>query len=126
MSKKNVMHKKKLIYFLLGLILFQGLNLYSQNIEEDDDGKIKFSGYIQTQYQKFFVPDSIGSTRRDFAHFSGGNFVNDNTFERFMIRQGRINLSYKKDFTSSKISIDVSERGVGIKRYLYKVFHSGI
>jgi hypothetical protein len=32
-----------------------------------------------------------------------------------MIRRGRINLSYKKDFTSSKISIDVSERGVGIK-----------
>jgi hypothetical protein len=119
------MHKRKLSYFLLVLLLFPGLKLYSQNRDDNLEEKLTISGYIQTQYQKFFVPDSIGSTRRDFAQFSGGNFVNDNTFERFMIRRGRINLSYKKDFTSSKISIDVSERGVGIKDVYIQSFIPG-
>ena len=68
--------------------------------------KIKFSGYIQAQWQK---ADTIGSP----AGFSGGNFSGlDN---RFAVRRGRLKVSYTNELSSYVLQIDATEKGLGLK-----------
>lgn len=108
---------KNNVYIVLFIVLIfnsYSLSLFSQH-DKVEDGKLIISGYIQSQYQSFFVPDSIGATTKHFAYFSGGNFVNDNTSNRFMVRRGRLSLSYKQGFASSRMSLDFTERGFRIK-----------
>lgn len=118
------------ISFLVIAFILLNSSLYSQRDDNDEnkkekEGIFKINGYIQTQYQKFFVPDSIGATQRYFAHFSGGSFVNDNTSDRFMLRRGRLILNYTKGFSSSKMSIDFTERGVGLKDLFIRSYIPG-
>jgi hypothetical protein len=110
--------KRRFVFFacLVTLFITTCYGGFSQAFTENEtEGKLIISGYIQSQYQSFFVPDTIGATTKHFAYFSSGNFVNDNTANRFMLRRGRLAFSYKNGFASSKMSLDFTERGFNIK-----------
>ncbi|MCX7862398.1 MAG: hypothetical protein N2449_05325 [Bacteroidales bacterium] len=109
---------KLLNVFLLSFITFYNANLFSQ--EKQDS--IKISGYIQSQYQYFFVPDSVGATTNSFATFSGGNFVNRFTNQRFMIRRGRLNITYYNKINHARIAFDVTERGIAVKDAYFQYY----
>ena len=73
--------------------------------------KIKISGYIQAQFQ---------SAEIDGANtFSGGNF-NAGMHNRFMIRRGRLKVTYDNDLSQYVLQIDATERGLALKdAYIY-------
>lgn len=102
---------------MLRKILFISISLHIVNflIAQDSKDSIKFNGYIQSQYQHFFVPDSVGGTTNTFATFSGGNFVNRFTHQRFTIRRGRLNFTYYRSNNHARFAFDITERGITIK-----------
>jgi len=68
--------------------------------------RIKFSGYIQAQYQK---ADTIGSP----AGFSGDDFKGlDN---RFAVRRGRLKVAYTNELSNYVLQIDATEKKLGLK-----------
>jgi hypothetical protein len=75
----------------------------------------KISGYVQAQYQYFFIPDTIGGATPYFATFAGGNFAGRWSNNRFMIRRGRLKITHTTKFTEGALSIDATERGIGVK-----------
>ena len=68
--------------------------------------KIKLSGYIQAQYQ---TTDTDGAST-----FSGGNFA-AGMHNRFMIRRGRLKITYDNDITNYVLQLDATEKGLGLK-----------
>ncbi|MFA7419413.1 MAG: hypothetical protein WCZ90_06990 [Melioribacteraceae bacterium] len=68
--------------------------------------KIKLSGYIQTQFQSAEI-DGISS-------FSGGNF-SAGIHNRFLVRRGRLKVTYDNDITNYVLQIDATEKGLGLK-----------
>ena len=63
--------------------------------------KLKFSGYIQVQYQ-----------HADFAGirtFAGGDF-SANARNRFTVRRGRLKVAYEGEVTQVTLQIDATER----------------
>lgn len=68
--------------------------------------KIKWSGYIQTQYQ---VAEGSG-----ISSFAGGSFP-ANVNSRFQVRRGRIKFVYDQEITQYVFQIDITQNGVGIK-----------
>jgi len=68
--------------------------------------KIKFSGYIQGQFQ---LADRVGTKT-----YEGGDFspISD---KRFMVRRGRLKLAYMGDLTQYVLQIDVTEKGFALK-----------
>lgn len=68
--------------------------------------KIKFSGYIQTQFQSAEVDGA--------STFAGGNFT-AGMHNRFMVRRGRLKLTYDNDITNYVLQIDATEKGLGLK-----------
>lgn len=68
--------------------------------------KIKFSGYIQAQFQSADVDGA--------STFSGGNFA-AGIHNRFMVRRGRLKVTYDNDITNYVLQIDATERGLGLK-----------
>lgn len=72
----------------------------------ENSKKLKFSGYIQAQYQYI---DTIGA-----ASFAGGNFA-ANTQHRMMIRRGRIKAAYSTDYAKYVLQFDVTEKGLAVK-----------
>jgi hypothetical protein len=104
-------------HFLIAVyaILFSN-QIYSQNSNNDSvKSVLSINGYIQSQYQYFFVPDSVGSTTPYFAHFAGGAFVGRFTNDRFTIRRGRVAINHGNTDYRSVLSFDFSERGAHIK-----------
>ncbi|MBN2777097.1 MAG: hypothetical protein JXR36_05620 [Bacteroidales bacterium] len=99
--------------FLLASMIFT----VSQSVlkAQENDEKIKISGYIQTQYQQFFVPDTIGGTTKYFSNFSGGSFTNDLTYNRFQVRRGRLSFTHENKLTNAKLSFDFTEKGFHVK-----------
>lgn len=89
--------------------------IIAQSESKNVESKIKISGYIQTQYQKFFVPDSVGSTTKYFSYFSGGSFTNDLTYSRFQIRRGHLTFSHTADLIKAKLSFDFTDKGFTVK-----------
>ena len=75
--------------------------------------KLKFSGYIQTQYQ---ASDAIGSAQYPIGSFSGGLFPT-NVGSRFQVRRGRLKIQFENDLTFSQyvLQFDVTQNGLGIK-----------
>lgn len=100
---------------LSGILITFSISLSAQEQTSGDKNKVKISGYIQSQYQQFFVPDSVGSTTKYFANFSGGSFTNDLTYNRFQIRRGRLSFTHSTDITKAKMSFDFTEKGFQIK-----------
>jgi hypothetical protein len=68
--------------------------------------KLKFSGYIQTQFQ---IADSTG-----IPSFAGGNFP-AGVDKRFSVRRGRIKLTYDNNNCLGVLQFDITEKGLGIK-----------
>ena len=70
--------------------------------------KLKFSGYVQSQFQS--------AQTAGIASFAGGNFPSA-TATRFSVRRGRLKAQYTNDLTLSRfvLQIDVTQGGVGIK-----------
>src|SRR5688500_18262588 len=65
--------------------------------------RLKFSGYIQAQFQD---ADSAG-----IRSFEGGDFPTGSD-KRFMIRRGRLKASYTANITEIVLQLDATERGV--------------
>lgn len=77
---------------------------------ENDFGKwgnLKISGYVQGQWQLAQSKGAPGFT-------AGGNFPEQSN-NRFMVRRGRIKVTYKVGFITAVIQPDFTEKGVGIK-----------
>ncbi len=80
--------------------------------------KIKLSGYIHAQFQT--TNGSGGwngastSGYSSIGNFSGGSFGKDIS-SRFLVRRGRLKVTYDNDLTQYVIQIDVTQNGVGIK-----------
>ncbi len=74
--------------------------------------RIKFTGYIQMQWQK---ADTAGA-----ASVAGGNFplAVDN---RFDIRRGRLKLTYDNTLSTFVFQLDISQRGVELRDAFFKV-----
>lgn len=70
-------------------------------------GNIKLSGYIQGQWQ---WAESKGA-----AAFGDGGSFNASSNNRFMIRRGRIKVTYTKGVMTAVIQPDFTEKGVSIK-----------
>lgn len=68
--------------------------------------KLKFSGYLQTQFQSG-ESDGIKS-------FSGGNF-SSGMHNRFMIRRGRLKAVYDNELSKYILQIDATEKGLALK-----------
>ncbi len=68
--------------------------------------KLKFSGYIQTQFQ---IADSSG-----IPSVAGGNFP-AGVDKRFSVRRGRIKLTYDNNNCQGIMQFDITEKGLLIK-----------
>jgi hypothetical protein len=68
--------------------------------------KIKFSGYIQAQYQS---AESDG-----ISTYAGGSFP-ANVRNRFAVRRGRLKMTYDNSSSKYVLQIDVTQNGVGVK-----------
>jgi len=95
---------------------------YSHSIAQEKKDSTKVNGYIQSQYQYFFIPDTVGAATNSFATFSGGNFVNRFTNNRFTIRRGRVNITYYNQRNHARFSFDLTERGIAIKDVYFQYF----
>lgn len=69
--------------------------------------RIKISGYIQTQWQ---WADSNGVN----SAFQGGLFPSE-SHNRFMVRRGRLKVSYDNDYSQYVLQLDATEKGVSLK-----------
>jgi len=87
---------------------------FSQN-NSDTLNKLKISGYLQFQYQHFFVGDSLGSTPQHFAKYYGGDFINEINQNRFTIRRGRIKITHEANNAKANLSFDITEKGFEVK-----------
>ena len=68
--------------------------------------KIKFSGYIQAQFQ--------AATADGARSYEGGNFAEESG-NRFMVRRGRLKVQHESTYSLSVIQIDATEKGAGVK-----------
>lgn len=68
--------------------------------------KIKFTGYIQSQFQ---VADSDGA-----KGFAGGDFA-AGVHQRFHLRRARLKMNYDNDLTQFVLQFDVAQGGLTIK-----------
>lgn len=69
--------------------------------------QLKFSGYIQTQFQSGQAFSSLKA--------GSGNTGFEQDFNRFGIRRGRIKMEYEKNRVSGVIQLDATEKGLGLK-----------
>jgi len=67
--------------------------------------KVKFSGYVQAQWQK---ADTAG------IRFPGGNFE-PNADNRFLIRRGRLKMTYASQPVTAVFQIDATDRGISLR-----------
>ncbi|MBP9211318.1 MAG: hypothetical protein KBF97_00890 [Bacteroidetes bacterium] len=76
--------------------------------------KLKFSGYMQTQYQS---SNGLGNTAFPIGNFAGGAFPTSNVGSRFQVRRGRFKVQYENDLTFSQyvMQFDITQNGLGIK-----------
>jgi len=76
------------------------------NSDLDFMKKLKFTGYIQTQFQ---VADSSG-----INSFAGGNFPTG-VDKRFAVRRGRLKLTYDNNNCQGVMQVDFTEKGFALK-----------
>ncbi|MDP1676244.1 MAG: porin [Bacteroidota bacterium] len=98
------------------------LKLHNESVNEilldmksylDIARKLKFTGYMQTQYQG---SNGIGSAQYPIGNFAGGTFPT-NVGSRFQVRRGRLKVQFENDLTFSQyvLQFDVTQNGLGIK-----------
>ncbi|MFH2142081.1 MAG: hypothetical protein ABIJ97_06650 [Bacteroidota bacterium] len=104
--------QNRLLVVVIGVI--SCLTVLSQTSDSTKTG-LEISGYIQAQYQHFVINDTTGSVPKHFAKYYGGNFVNDVTCDRFMIRRGRLKFTHRGQLTKGVLSCDFTEKGFSVK-----------
>lgn len=75
--------------------------------KKDKEGKLKFSGYIQTSFQHGMSDASLKVGKE--------NETSDQSFSRIGIRRGRLKATYTEKYLSGVLQIDVTEKGLGLK-----------
>jgi hypothetical protein len=123
-------------YLLMSCAILISSNVYSQRYLTDIDSAIfirdtvrplvkrlenlRFSGYIQPQYQ---VAEHVGT-----LSFNGGNFP-DQSNNRFMLRRARVKIDYvlpsNKQFfprASFTFQVDATERGVIVRDMYIRLY----
>lgn len=76
------------------------------NIAINQMKKLKFTGYIQAQWQKV---DTAGT-----PSMAAGNFAKD-VNNRFGIRRGRLKAIYNNGWSEYDAQLDINDKGVGLK-----------
>jgi hypothetical protein len=94
---------KKLLLFSLCLLPLFVLAQSNNQPSTYDIHDIKFSGYLQTQYQH--------AQSEGISSFSGGDF-DKNSKDRFMIRRGRLKMDRVDKFSSIVFQLDFTQDGV--------------
>jgi hypothetical protein len=107
---------------LLAYFISQPMLLQSQESKDDKREGLKISGYVQAQYQHFFIADSLGGAPDHFAKFSGGDVSNLYTNDRFQLRRGRLKFSHFSEFTEANLSFDFSDKGFAVKDLYVKAY----
>lgn len=74
--------------------------------------KIQFSGYLQTQFQ---VAEKEG-----IKSFAGGDFP-ENSDSRFMIRRGRVKMTWSGNLSKFVTQIDITEKGIAPKDVYFQL-----
>lgn len=113
-------HRMKRIFFaVLVFILSADATFGQQQMSESKAEKdssinknissnpLRFSGYIQTQYQY--------GERYATLKVGGSNTDNNKNFNRIGIRRGRIKMQYEKGIVEGVFQVDVTEKGFRIK-----------
>ncbi len=84
-----------------------------KNVDFGKYGKLKLSGYAQAQWQ---YAEMKGAS----AFAQGGSFAKESN-NRFMVRRGRIKLSYEIGFATMVIQPDFSEKGLKMRDVYIKL-----
>ncbi|MFT3751652.1 MAG: hypothetical protein QM800_01860 [Paludibacter sp.] len=126
------MKLKSLLIIALGLITsavafsqeekVDTLNVHEQRITTVEDGlfqlkKLKFSGYIQAQWQASQL-DSMIAKSNDMKVGTGAygaEKVSNGTYNRFGVRRGRLKATYEDFGCQAVIEFDISEGGLKTK-----------
>lgn len=95
------------------------LNVHEQRITSIEDGimqikKLKFSGYIQAQWQSTQV-DSLGKGTKDMKVGAARNAAEATNYNRYGIRRGRLKATYDDLGCQAVIELDINEKGVAVK-----------
>ncbi|WP_432710278.1 porin [Pedobacter sp.] len=102
--------------FLLAFIIFPTV-VWSQSDNQpasNDFKNLKFSGYLQTQFQHAQSPG--------ISSFSGGDF-DKNSQDRFMIRRGRLKVERDDKFSNLAFQLDFTQDGVQLMDAYIKLHH---
>ncbi len=102
-------------------LLLHGLSYGQQLVHKTDSipveasnvGKLRVTGYVQTQFQ-------IGEPAASLK-VGGPNTHPDQNFNRFGVRRGRVKVQYEKGIVLGVIQIDATEKGLGLKDAYLKV-----
>ncbi|MBN2682739.1 MAG: hypothetical protein JXR58_09550 [Bacteroidales bacterium] len=113
------MRTKSLLLITVFAFVF-ATNLLSQETDTINKG-VKISGYIQSQYQYFDRVDTLGAVPHHYAKYFGGDFVNDETSQRFMLRRGRLKFTHTTKYSSGVLSFDVTEKSFAVKDFHVKL-----
>jgi hypothetical protein len=116
--------KNKYIGLITFSVLMISLTVRGQESQENKEKNkgLEISGYVQAQYQHFFIADSLGGAPDDFAKFSGGNMPNIYTSDRFQLRRGRLKFEHTSDLTDASLSFDVSSKGISVKDMFVRAY----
>lgn len=99
------------------------LNLLDQRITSVEDGlfqlkKLKFSGYIQAQWQSSKL-DSLGNKTNDMKNGLGKNGPESlpgvGSYNRYGVRRGRLKATYEDFGCQAVVEFDISEGGLKTK-----------
>jgi len=97
------------------------LNVLDQRITSVEDvllqlKKLKFSGYIQSQWQSSQL-DSLGNKSNDMKNGITKNYpeVGTGSYNRFGVRRGRLKATYEDFGCQAVIEFDISESGLKTK-----------
>jgi hypothetical protein len=104
--------------FLLSLFAFPLFALAQSNNQPStyDIHDLKFSGYLQTQFQHAQSPG--------ISSFSGGNF-DENSQDRFMIRRGRLKVDRVDKYSSIVFQLDFTQDGVQLMDAFIQLYQPG-
>lgn len=95
------------------------LNVHEQRITSIEDGimqskKLKFSGYIQAQWQSSQL-DSLGNKTNDMKVGAGKNGAETTDYNRYGVRRGRLKATYEDFGCQAVIELNLAETGLSLK-----------
>lgn len=98
---------RKLFTLMFSLMTFIYASSQTMKQDEATPERLKFSGYIQTQFQHGGKDASLSVGAK--------NENKDKSFNRIGIRRGRIKLSYEERIVAGVFQIDITDKSIGLK-----------